>query len=190
MNIEDGKHSVGIDSEIMNHFVHTQLRDQLCWAASIQTVLKYYGIIVSQQDIVLRTFPRLPNGFLPNRPANSQTIHNHLNNWEYIVGGVTFVVKAEFGEGAPPPRLLITELHAERPIIAAYHTGPNTGHAVVVTAIDFTALNNEVTVRKIVVRDPSADEANKQRLGRIEYGGRDFASEMVGYWIVRVQRKC
>ena len=62
MILKDGKYNVGIDSQYMNHFVHAQKRDQLCWAASIQTILKFYGIFVSQEDIVIRTFGIQPDG--------------------------------------------------------------------------------------------------------------------------------
>jgi hypothetical protein len=188
MILKDGKYNVGIDSQYMNHFVHAQKRDQLCWAASIQTILKFYGIFVSQEDIVIRTFGIQPDGFIPNWGANYQQIHYHLNNWDYKIGNQEFQLRASFGEGAPNIRWLIQELIEQRPILIGYHVNPGVGHAVVITAVDFFVKNGDWIVTKIVVRDPFPSDVNKCNNGRVEYGGKDLAKIIGGYWGIRVIR--
>ncbi|MBI3258468.1 MAG: hypothetical protein HYZ54_03155 [Ignavibacteriae bacterium] len=42
---------IGISSDILNRQYATQRQGMWCWAASIQTILRYYGIAISQDVI-------------------------------------------------------------------------------------------------------------------------------------------
>ena len=46
---------VGITARKFNYFASTQRNTEWCWAASIQMLFNYYGIDISQEQIVARS---------------------------------------------------------------------------------------------------------------------------------------
>ena len=178
---------VGISSSQMNYFSASQNNSQWCWAAAIQMVLNYYGVSISQEQIVARTYGTDPYGNLLNWAGSFQAITANLNNWSVDNYGNPYRVMASLNWGAPSPSILLQELNQGRPVIVGYKTGPNSGHAVVITAASFTQSYNGPIIQTIVVRDPWPSQGNIQTAGRVEYSGAQFASLMQAYWYIRVQ---
>ena len=177
---------VGIPSQQMNYFAASQQNSQWCWAASIQMVLNYYGINISQQQIVARTYGVAPNGQLPNWAGSFQAITANLNNWNVDNKGHPYTVMASLNWGAPTPAVLLQELSHGRPVIIGYRSGPNSGHAVVITAASYTPTPQGPIIQSVVVRDPWPSPQNIQTRGRVEYPGAQIASVMQAYWYIRV----
>lgn len=178
---------IGIRSQNINFFSASQRNSQWCWAASIQMVLNYYGVDISQEQIVARTYGSDPYGNLPNWSGSFQAITVNLNNWGVDNSGRQYRVMASVNEGAPTPAILLKELSQGRPIIVGYRSGANSGHAVVITAAKFSPSKNGPFIHSVVVRDPWPSTQNIQARGRVEYKGNQIASVMQAYWYIRVQ---
>lgn len=178
---------VGIPAAQMNYFAAAQNNSQWCWAAAIQMVLNYYDVDITQEQIVARTYGTDPYGNLPNWPGSFQAITVALNNWSIDNDGDPYQVMASLNWGAPTPSILLSELQAGRPVIVGYSSGPNSGHAVVITAASFTSSSIGPIIQSVVVRDPWPSPMNIQNSGRVEYAGSNFASVMQAYWYIRVQ---
>lgn len=178
---------IGINTEQMNYVAARQLNSQWCWAACIKMVLNYYGVSITQKQIVARTYKANELGHLPNWPATFKTIHKNLNNWGIDNNGITYKVSAKIFSGAPHPRILLTELNNKRPIVLAYSNGDNTGHAVIITGASYEVRNGSPRIKTVVVRDPWPNDENKKTFGRVEYYGKDLADIMNAYWLVRVE---
>jgi len=178
---------VGIASNQLNYIASSQENSQWCWAASIQMVFRYYGLNITQSQIVSRTYGTDNWGNLPNWPASLQTIHNNLNNWSVDNNGQYYEVSAEMGQGSPSPTFLVEELTNGRPVILGYNTGQG-GHAVVVTALSYYPTAYGPQVQSIIVRDPWPSYSNLQNLGRIEYPAYNLAANTQAYWSVRIHR--
>ena len=114
--------NVGILTSHMDYFAASQLGDQWCWAASIKMVLNYYGIAITQKQIVARSYGTDEFGRLPNWPASYKTIHKNLNNWSFDNNDKKYSVTAKIGYGRPNHIWLINEINSQRPIIIAYKT--------------------------------------------------------------------
>lgn len=180
-------HYEGVSSEKMNYTTSTQNNTQWCWAASIQMVLKYYGIYVSQEQIVRRTFGTKRNGQLPNFTASPEVITANLNKWGIDNKGQHYRVQAIWGHNAPPPYLLLKEMKANRPVIIGYESEQG-GHAVVLTAVGFVETRRGPAIEEIVVRDPWPSRRNRRRKGRIVYDGLQLADKIGDYWFIKVQK--
>jgi len=183
---------VGIPSSQFNEVFAEQQNSQWCWAAAIQMILQYYGVDVSQRDIVYRTYGSDDFGRLPNRPASFETITDNLNTLAIDRDGERYVIRASMGYGIPDPATLVDELRNERPVLIGYQTGPYTGHAVVATSVSFLGSLDYPRLQTIVVRDP-------RRTGYSNYGERsavpgrtEYDTSMLRainvYWYVRVYR--
>ena len=175
----------GVSSKKMNYTASTQNNSQWCWAASIQMVLKYYGVQVTQEQIVERSFGVKRNGQLPNLTASPEVITANLNKWGVDNKGQRYRVKATWGRNAPRPDLLLREMEANHPVIIGYE-GNEGGHAVVITAVGFLNTQGGPSIEEIVVRDPWPSRRNSRRRGRIVYDGLNFANKIGDYWFIRV----
>ena len=180
--------TVGIPTNQMNYFAAGQEKSQWCWAASIEMVLNYYGVDIAQKQIVARTYGRDPFGQLPNWTGSIQTIHRNLNNWGIDNFGYPYTVMAQMGNGAPSPTVLINELSNGRPVIIGYRTGPNSGHAVVVTAVSYVPTASGPYIQTITVRDPWPSRENIINKGRVVHNAAALANKIQAYWYVRVIR--
>jgi hypothetical protein len=178
---------VGIPSEKMNAVAAAQTKSQWCWAASIQMALNFYGVDVTQEEIVERTYGVDPSGDLPDWGENFDGITANLNNWSIDNSGRRYRVTARFESGAPDPEDLYRELRQGQPVMVAFRSGPNMGHAVLITGASFTPSEDGLVPRSIVVRDPWPSEKNRARRGRIEYSFDEFESRIDAHWYIRVR---
>jgi len=175
---------VGIPNSRMNYYASVQQKPQWCWAASIQMVMSYYNVEISQQQIVKRTYG-VSNGEFPDWAASIQTIHQNLNYQGIDDTGKKYIVNAKVGFGAPDPVLLVEELSNKRPIVIAYKENSG-GHVVLITAVSYFQSNKGPLIRSIVVRDPLPELNNHFDNGRIEYEAHTLANKIDAYWLVKV----
>lgn len=180
---------VGITAKKFNYFASAQRNSEWCWAASIQMIFNYYGIDINQEQIVARSFKKDVNGVLPNATGDVKVITDNLNNWSIDNQGKGYQVQANLKYGAPTPSYLVKELANERPVLIGYKTGPNTGHAVLITACSYYPTPDGPQIRSMIVRDPWPSPENKESIGRIEYWGHSLAPLIETHWFVRVTPK-
>ena len=183
-----GPQLIGIPSEALDVTYSSQRNSKWCWAASIQMVLQYHGIRTMQQDIVARTFGTDAQGNLPNQAGDLANITSNLNNLNVDRAGTTYQVESVFGEGAPPIELLLDNMERREPLIIGYRSGPNMGHAVVITGVQYSRSPQGPVIHKLIVRDPWPSDENRANAGRVEYDAREFAQKITGYWQIRVRR--
>lgn len=177
----------GIRTENFNFFASSQRNSNWCWAASIQMIFNYYGVSISQEQIVARSYGTDPYGNLPNWTGSTQLITANLNNWNIDNQGRAYAVNASMFPGPPSPAYLVRELDTGRPVLVGYVSGPGTGHAVVITACSYVPTPQGPIIQTLVVRDPWPSPQNVANLGRVEYPGSVLAQRIMAHWYVRVQ---
>lgn len=177
---------VGITKEKFKYIASTQRNSEWCWAASIQMMFNYYGIDIRQEQIVARSYGTDQSGELPDRAGGEDVITSNLNNWEIDNDGRRYRVTAKLNNGPPTPSYLIEELAHQRPVLIGYRTGPNKGHAVLITACSYYPSENGPIIRSIVVRDPLPSKENLATAGRVEYWGASLAKLIQSHWYVKV----
>lgn len=178
---------VGIPSSNFNYFASSQRNSNWCWAASLQMIFNYYGVNITQEQIVARSYGVDPYGQLPNWTGSFQVITANLNNWSVDNSGRSYAVGATLNWGAPTPSYLVQELTAQRPVLIGYRSGSNSGHAVVVTACSYIPSAYGPIIQSIVVRDPWPSQENINNNGRAEYPGQNIANLMQAHWYIRIQ---
>lgn len=175
---------VGVPREQFNYVASSQRNTQWCWAASIQMVLNYYGVNISQEDVVQRSY-----GAQVNQPANEAVITANLNNWNVDKSGQQYVVQASLNWGAPTPLYLVNELANGHPVMIGLNNPGGGGHAVVITACGYVPTPNGPYIQSLVIRDPWPDETTIPTEGRKEYGPNQinsFVSRIRSHWYIRV----
>jgi len=141
--------TIGIDrSEFAPHY-RPQQQLMWCWASSAEMILSYEGIDLPQQAIVTRIM-----GAPVNAPGNLYQIVAATNLVLPDAAGVQTVVSGQFVQGAPVPAVVFTQLSHKRPVILTYSAGPATGHAVVLTAIDYRPTSRGPDILRFYVFDP------------------------------------
>lgn len=176
----------GITSNF-NYFASSQKNSNWCWAASLQMIFNYYGINISQEQIVLRSYGVDANGNLPNWTGSFPVVTANLNNWSIDNSGRMYSVSASLNWGSPTPAYLIQQLNLQRPILIGYKSSPTTGHAVVVTACSYIQTNNGPLIQSLIVRDPWPSESNIASNGRIEYDALSLAQLIDAHWYITIQ---
>lgn len=178
---------VGIKSDTFRYFSSLQHSSNWCWAASLQMIFNYYGIAITQEQIVARSYGVAANGALPNWTGNWRVITANLNNWSVDNGGKQYIVRAVFNQGPPDPVYLIGQLSLKRPVLIGYRTGPNSAHAVVVTACSYIETDDGPVIQSIIVRDPWPGPGNMTNNGRKEWHGNDLVNLIEAHWFIVVQ---
>jgi hypothetical protein len=96
-------------------------------------------------------------------------------------------VRAVFNPGPPNATYLIEQLSLYRPVLIGYQSGPNSGHAVVITACTYVQTYYGPVIQSIVVRDPWPNEDNVATEGRKEWSGLQLANLIKGHWYIVIQ---
>lgn len=185
---------VGIQTQDFNYVASSQQTQMWCWAACIEMVLRYYGVNVSQQDIVARTFGTDGMGNPPPFGASIGIITANLNNWGIDRNGTRYTVRASVTPSMIPDDRFLNELNQRKPLIIAYGPNINSGHVVVLTAASYLPTPQGPRIRTFVVRDPFPNPFTIQTMGRVEY--LNFAPPQQGgipapiqaVWFIDVQR--
>jgi hypothetical protein len=148
-------------------------------------ILDYYGVVITQEQIVARSFHMDPRGRLPDLGGTFELISRNLNSSGVDLTGRRYHVDAKFGRGAPRPVVLLDELSAQFPVLLCYRT-QGSGHVVVATGASYVPGFDGPIVESLVVRDPWPSPENQWNLGRAEYRGADLASQITAHWLIRV----
>jgi hypothetical protein len=128
--------STGIRSEVASVFAGEtggQHMNQWCWAACIEMIFRYYGLLVKQERIVAETF-----GGIVNMPAQPGQILSALNRPWIDDRGVPFraVSNNLLGVRTEPPSdpvaIAAHQLAADAPLIIGTQ-----GHAMVLSALTY-----------------------------------------------------
>lgn len=173
----------GISSNIFNasvspDIIGRQRRENWCWAATVQMVLNYYRLNVTQEMVVQRIF-----GNLDDRPGQPSEILAALSGWApNYNGGMSFISAAYFNSNSPE---LIRALENNNPLIVGLRNpGQSIGHAYVLTAIKYSFNQyNQPIPHSVGLRDPWP---NSESL--IEVPWSDFSSRLMFSVIVSVNR--
>jgi len=153
--------SAGVSSHEFEYFAAPQQQgrqrqENWCWAATIQMVLNFHGLYVSQEDVVARVF-----GNLDDLPGTPQDILNALSGWAPDVRGRYSSISAD--PYVFDRQHLVPDLAYKWPLIVGLRTGGNIGHAYVLTAVYYSTDGFNLPVfDKVVLRDPWP--ANESRL--------------------------
>jgi len=170
---------VGPPKEAVDKIAATQEESMWCWAASIQTVLRYYGVTIRQEQIVARIY-----GSALNEPASDPVISASLNGWAFDCHGRKVVIRSRVATGPPSLNVLMNEVARGRPILVTVNpAGSSIGHAVVLTA----ATHSGRCVTSLVYRDPWPSPENCASAGRIEVSGpavAQFLSSIQSHWLI------
>lgn len=177
---------VGIPKEKFDYVAASQHEDNWCWAATIQMMLNYYGIPVTQEEIVKNTFGTNRYGELPDVPASHRIMTENLNTAAKDEQGKLKEIRAELHFGSPDPSYLIEQLALEHPVLISYETGESTEHAVIITGVSYVETSHGPELDKIIVRDPWPSEEKLSNLGRVEYDGLRFSNLITAYWEIDI----
>jgi hypothetical protein len=175
---------VGILTPNFNFVTAAQKLDEWCWAASASMILNWHGLPITQEMVVART-----KGVLIDQPGSDQDISNALSGWAWSNDGQVRVIRSWTKPGAPPPQILIQELSQQHPILLTFISGPNSGHAVVITAASYFQTPNGPYIHSLVIRDPWPSPQNIANKGRVEIFERDLANFLPlirSNWLVSV----
>jgi hypothetical protein len=138
-----------------------------CWAASIQMVLNYHGISVTQEEIVARVFGRLVDA-----PADAQTVLSALSGWGVTSNGTPVLISASpiVLQGSD----IVSDLAYHQPLIVGFMTDGGISHACVLTAVSYTVnpYDNQPIFQGAVIRDPWPGRQSRVEMSWAEFSGR------------------
>ena len=156
-----------------------QRESNWCWAATVQMVLHFHGIAVTQEQVVSRIF-----GGLIDRPASPEMVLNALNASAFTQSGAQARITAtsyRFQDAS-----YIQDLTRAWPLIVGLKGGvPNApGHCYVLVAVRYTeAKDGRLVPQSFFLMDPWPGNQTQVELSEPEFGRRfGFAVR------VRVQR--
>ena len=135
-----------------------QKGDFWCWAACIEMVLRYHGMDVSQESMVQKI-----HGSLVDKAGQPMEILQALTGTGPNAQGGTSQVYAEGYTGLY--QYFIQDLINGYPLIVGLNYGTEIGHAVVLTAVSFTAdMYGQFFPMSVVVRDPWPGNQERQEI--------------------------
>jgi hypothetical protein len=149
-SLDASSQTIGIKKdEFISHY-RVQKTMMWCWASCAEMVLSYEGINLSQEAIVTRVKGApIPTGGNPYEMIKSTNfiVNDNDNN--------AVVISGQFVNGAPYNTVLYNQLKHKKPVILTYSTGVWSGHAIVLTGIDYI-LNPDLTftINRFYVFDP------------------------------------
>lgn len=104
-----------------------------CWAASIQTILRHYGIERSQASIVQATY-----GLVGRYPARDPNVYvPMLNGFSMGSDGSIAFTQASMAGTWISSAALAQELNSGHPVLVWHRSGPNAAHVVVLFEAGF-----------------------------------------------------
>lgn len=130
-------------ADVVAAAVGGQHMNQWCWAASLETVLRYHGRPMRQERIVAENM-----GGIVNLPADPWTYVAALNRSYVDDNGVPFRISGDVYTANPVTAA--QDLAAGLPLIIG-----TMGHAMVLTAVSYTRdMYGNGQIRQAMVRDP------------------------------------
>jgi len=160
--IRPGLYTVGIPSDQFQYFAAPETTGRQrsanwCWAASIQMVLNYHGLYVTQEEIVTRIY-----GQLVDQPGQPEQILQALSGWAPDTRGRYSTIIAEPYSISGPS--LVTDLVYRWPLIVGLK-GESIGHAYVLTAVTYEVdrFNNPI-FKSVVLRNPWPNSPSREEM--------------------------
>jgi hypothetical protein len=135
-----------------------QRQSNWCWAASVQMVLNYHGLFVSQEQIVQRIY-----GSQVDQAAQPVHILTALSGWAPDARGrysAIYATPYTFSGSQ-----IVQDLANRWPIIVGLQNPNGGGHALVVTAVYYSVdqWNNPIFL-SVVLRDPWPGSPSRQEM--------------------------
>jgi len=142
-----------------------------CWAACIQMVLNYHGLLVTQEQVVVRCF-----GALVDHTGGPVEMLKALSGWAYNVNGRISTIYANvFPTNSNEVQAFLA---TNNPLIVGLNQpGTPVGHAYVLTAMSYSLTkdfygNIVVVPDKVVLRDPWPTNPSRQEMSWGEFARR------------------
>jgi Papain-like cysteine protease AvrRpt2 len=151
-DLGNGLFSAGVPTQDFEYYAAPavqgrQRQNNWCWAASVQMVLNYHSLYVTQEAIVQRLF-----GSIYNSPANLNGIMTTLSGWAYDYRGRTSNIYAQ--SYILNNSMLVNDLAFNWPLIIGFYGRP-IGHACVLTAIYYSMTpQQQPYIHTGIIRDP------------------------------------
>jgi ABC-type bacteriocin/lantibiotic exporter with double-glycine peptidase domain len=173
VDLGNGESIVGVPSAAFDQAADPtgsgqQHMSEWCWAATSQMILNYYGVPITQEDLVKKLF-----GTLQDSPATESQIIATLNGMQVETTHGTATISAD--SIGLTPNIIIDELDQDHPLLAGLSwtiVGEAAGgHAYVLSGV--TYLHNEPnvapTMNDIALRDPLPGNQPKLRLSWLQF---------------------
>lgn len=153
----------GVPSDQFQFFAARQRKSNWCWAASIQMVLNYHGLFVSQEEIVQRIF-----GGQIDMPAQPVHILAALTGWAPDTRGRYSAIQASPYTFSGSQ--IVQDLAYRWPLIVGLRNANGSGHALVLTAVYYSVdqWNNPI-FQRVVLRDPWPENPSRQEMSWAEF---------------------
>jgi len=179
--------SVGIPTANFNFVSAAQLKNEWCWAASVQMVLNWYNIPITQSDVVDRIY-----GKPVDEAASEDAIAVALSGAELDRDHQKVLVRAKRIRGAPPTQLLVEELSQQHPVLITVRSSQTTLHAVVLTSAEYErTAQGHIHVTSLTLRDPNPNIKGRRTASAIRIADDElgrFARTIISYYMVSVKR--
>ena len=148
-----GLWAAGIPTDEFDYFAAAetegrQRQSNWCWAATVQMVLNYHGVVVTQEQIVRRVF-----GGDINSAAQPAQVLAALSGWGFEVDGrpATITASPIVFQGSD----IVADLAYHWPMIVGIAEPGGGGHAYVLTAVSYSVgFGNQPIFQSVVLRDP------------------------------------
>lgn len=177
---------VGIPTTQFNFASAAQLKTEWCWAASVQMVLNWYDIPISQSDVVNRIYHKTVDV-----AASENQITTALTGIAYDRQGRMVHISATRQTGIPKPELLIGQLSRERPMLLTVHSEKKMLHAVVLTSAEYVNTSHGIHVNSLTIRDPNPTFRERHGAATLRLTGQalqHFVEKISSYYVVSVRK--
>lgn len=152
----DGSISAQVDRRIVECY-EPQLQSNWCWAASIQTVLHFYGIDCTQREIARKIL-----GMSQNRAVSAKTMVEGLDGWK--LGSAILQVYEDLPLDM---RRVVKAMHEEHPLIVGLDNRRE-NHTFVLIGIDFSKdsqQEDKIHPSQVILLDPATPKQPLVRMG-------------------------
>lgn len=147
-----------------------QLQSNWCWAASSKMVLNYYGIPISQQQIVSYVF-----GLPIDRPGGAKEILSALNSWFVTLSNEKVRVRAVLLDPTKSAEWVPLLVRGQPLIVGLSGAETNVpGHAYVLKSIRFSPIAGGVAVHELTLADPWPTSPSEKTLTWSEFSARQI----------------
>ncbi len=133
-----------------------QRQSNWCWAATVQMVLNYRGVPVTQEQVVQRIF----NGAVPNVAGQPDQILTALRGWAFTRNGQRVMLSSS--PVAFDGSEIVRDLAERWPIVVGVRMSSDSGHAYVLTAVTYQVDQwNRPIFLTAILRDPWPDSPSR-----------------------------
>ena len=173
------------------------------WAAGIEQILRYNGLVVRQEAIAKRIYGNGLDGNTRVNFADTEAITKTFKDWKdgaVDEAGRHFKAAAIYWQGPPTPRVIQAELSAGRPILAFLKYTEDkqylSGSAIVVPG-DMVIIDAGECVpdpdgtpkfNSIEIRDPQITWKDPRNAGFVTLTPLEFKKRIIEYWTIQVSR--